>query len=177
MASRAAKRYAQAVFSLAEEKGSIDQWQADLARLDALVSDERAALYLDSPNVSPADKQKLLDSVLADSSPEVRNLAHLLLRRHRIEIVHEMVAIFEQYVLDERGITIAEVTTAEPLDEQGQQVVRERLSSLVGRDVELRLKTDPAIIGGIVARIGDQLIDGSVINQLRRLRARLAAAS
>ena len=78
---------------------------------------------------------------------------------------------------DERGIAIAEVTTAEPLDEEGQQIVRERLSRLTGRDVELQLKIDPSIIGGIVARIGDQLIDGSVINQLRRLRARLAAAS
>lgn len=175
MASGAAKRYAQAVFSLAREKGSFDQWQADLARLDALVSDERAAHYLESPNVSVADKQKLLDSALAENSPEVRNLARLLLQRHRLEIVHDMVEIFEQYVLEERGIAIAEVTTAEPLDEQGQQIVRERLSRLVNRDVQLRLKTDPAIIGGIIAKIGDQLIDGSVINQLRRLRTRLAA--
>ena len=177
MASRAAKRYAEAVFGLAQEKGSVDQWQADLARLDALMSDERAAFYLESPNVSPADKQKLLDAVLAEGSQEARNLARLLLHRQRLDIVHDMVAIFEQSVRDERGIAIAEVTTAEPLDEEGQQIVRERLSRLTGRDVELRLKTDPSIIGGIVARIGDQLIDGSVINQLRRLRARLAAAS
>jgi F-type H+-transporting ATPase subunit delta len=175
MASGAAKRYAQAVFSLAREKGSFDQWQADLARLDALVSDERAAHYLESPNVSAADKLKLLDTALAENSVEVRNLAHLLLQRHRLGIVHKMVEIFEALVLEERGIAIAEVTTAEPLDAQGQQIVRDRLSKLVGRNVELRLKTDPAIIGGIVARIGDQLIDGSVINQLRRLRARLAA--
>lgn len=176
MASGAAKRYAQAVFSLAREKGNFDQWQADLARLDALVSDERAAHYLESPNVSVADKQQLLDAALVGNSAEVRNLARLLLQRHRLEIVHEMVEIFEASVLEERGIAIADVTTAEPLDEQGQRIVRERLSKMVGRDVELRLKTDPAIIGGIVAHIGDQLIDGSVVNQLRRLRARLAAS-
>jgi F-type H+-transporting ATPase subunit delta len=175
MASGAAKRYAQAVFSLAREKGNFDQWQADLARLDALVSDERAAHYLASPNVSEADKQKLLDASLVDNSVEVRNLARLLLQRHRLEIVPDMVEIFQASVLEERGIAIAEVTTAEPLDAEGQRIVRERLSGMVGRTVELRLKTDPAVIGGIVARIGDQLIDGSVINQLRRLRARLAA--
>lgn len=176
MASGAAKRYAQAVFSLARESNSFDQWQADLARLDALVSDERAAHYLASPNVTEADKQRLLDVTLAQNSAEVRNLARLLLQRHRLNIVSDMVTLFEAAVLEERGIAVAEVTTAEPLDEQGQRVVRERLSALVGRNVELRLKTDPAIIGGIVARIGDQLIDGSVINQLRRLRARLAAS-
>lgn len=175
MASGAAKRYAQAVFSLARESNSFDQWQADLARLDALVSDERAAYYLDSPNVSIVDKQKLLDASLADNSAEVRNLARLLLQRHRLEIVHEMVDIYEAAVLEERGIAIAHVTTAEPLDSEGQVIVRDKLSAMVGRTVELRLKTDPAIIGGIVARIGDQMIDGSVINQLRRLRTRLAA--
>jgi F-type H+-transporting ATPase subunit delta len=176
MASGAAKRYTQAIFSLAREKGNFDQWLADLARLNALLSDERAAAYLASPNVSRADKQHLLDAILADSGPEARNLARLLLERQRLEIVPEMFELFQQFVLEERGIAIAEVTTAEPLDEQGQALVRERLGGLVGREIELRLKTDPAIIGGIIARIGDQLIDGSVINQLRRLRARLAAA-
>jgi F-type H+-transporting ATPase subunit delta len=86
-----------------------------------------------------------------------------------------MVELFQAMVLEAQGIAIADVTTAEPLDEAGQAVVREQLSKMVGRDVQLRLTTDPAIIGGIVARIGDQLIDGSVINQLRRLRTRLAA--
>ncbi len=176
MASGAAKRYTQAVFSLAREKGNFDRWLADLARLDSLVRDERAAFYLASPNVSAADKAKLLDTVLAESQPEVGNLARLLLQRQRLEIVPEMYELFQAAVLDAQGIAIAEVTTAEPLDEQGQAVVRERLSHLVGRDVQLRMKTDPAIIGGIIARVGDQLIDGSVVNQLRRLRARLAAA-
>ena len=90
------------------------------------------------------------------------------------EIAPEMNTLFREAVLEERGIAVAEVTTAEPLDAHGQEIVREHLRKLVGRDIELRLKVDPSIIGGIVARVGDQLIDGSVINQLRRLRARLA---
>lgn len=176
MASGAAKRYTQAVFGLAREKGNFDQWQADLARLDALVSDARGAEYLASPNVSVADKQKLLDAALAQNSQESRNLARLLLQRRRLEIVPEMNVRFQELVLEERGIAIADVTTAEPLDERGQEIVRTQLRKLIGRDIELRMTTDPSIIGGIVARVGDQLIDGSVINQLRRLRARLVAA-
>jgi F-type H+-transporting ATPase subunit delta len=176
MASGAAKRYAQAVFSLAREKGNFDQWQADLARLAALVSDERASHYLQSPNVPEGEKLNTLEASLKDSGPEVKNLARLLLQRQRLEIAPEINDIFTESVLAERGIAVAEVTTAEPLDAEGQQIVRERLSKMVGKEIELRMKTDPAIIGGIVARVGDQLIDGSVVNQLRRLRTRLAAA-
>jgi len=175
MASGAAKRYAQAVFGLAREKGNYDAWLSDLARLDALVRDQQAAYYLSSPNVSQTEKLNVLDSSLADSQPEVRNLARLLLQRGRLDSVPDLVERFQAMVLDAQGIAIADVTTAEPLDDQGQAIVRDRLSRIVGRDVQLRLKTDPAIIGGIVARIGDQLIDGSVLNQLRRLRARLVA--
>jgi len=176
MASGAAQRYTQAVFSLAKEKGNFDQWQADLARLDAIVSDVQAAAYLESPRISMSDKQKLLDTALADSGAESRNLAKLLLQRQRLEIAPEMNILFREAVLEERGIAVAEVTTAEPLDTHGQEIVREHLRKLVGLDIELRLKVDPSIIGGIVARVGDQLIDGSVINQLRRLRARLATS-
>lgn len=176
MASGAAKRYTQAVFGLAKEKGNFDQWLADLARLAAIVRDERAAGFLESPNVSNADKLKFLDAALAGNSAEVRNLARLLLQRHRLDIAPDMEQQFQDAVLAERGIAVAEVTTAEPLDAQGQAMISAQLSKLVGRQIELRMKTDPAIIGGIVARVGDQLIDGSVINQLRRLRARLAAA-
>jgi F-type H+-transporting ATPase subunit delta len=175
MASGAAKRYAQALFSLAEEKGNFDAWLADLERLDSLVQDEQAARVLTSPNVSTAQKLAVLDSALAETQPEIRNLAHLLLRRQRLESVSDMVELFRASVLEAQGIAIAEITTADPLNEQEQAVVRERLSKLVQRDVQLHTKTDPAIIGGIVARIGDQLIDGSVVNQLRRLRARLVA--
>jgi F-type H+-transporting ATPase subunit delta len=176
MASGAAKRYTQAVFSLAKEKGNFDQWLADLARLAAVVSDEQAVVYLGSPNISLAAKQTFLDSTLAENSVEVRNLARLLLQRHRLEIAPDMHQQFQDALLEERGIAVAEVTTAEPLDEQGQAIVKAQLGRLVGREIELHMKTDPAIIGGIIARIGDQLIDGSVIHQLRRLRTRLAAA-
>jgi F-type H+-transporting ATPase subunit delta len=79
-------------------------------------------------------------------------------------------------VLAENGIALVDVTTAEPLDEAGQELVRDHLGRLLGKRIELRLREDPDIIGGFVARAGDQVIDGSVVNQLRRLRARLAAA-
>jgi F-type H+-transporting ATPase subunit delta len=177
MASGAGKRYAQAVFGLARESGRFDQWQAELGRLNELVSDPQASVFLGSPNIAETKKIELLDAILAQSQPEARNLAHLLLQRHRLEIVPEIYQIFQDEVLAERGIAVADVTTAEALDEQGQAIVKERLKKLIGKDIELRMSTDPAMIGGIVARVGDQLIDGSVVSQLRRLRNRLAASA
>jgi len=175
MASGAAKRYTQAVFSLAKEKGNFDQWSAELGELASIVSDPQAKVYLASPKVPVTQKQLLLDQTLANSSSEIRNLATLLLQRNRLEIAPGIAEGFQDAVREERGIAVAEVTTAEPLDAEGQAIVRERLSQMVGKEIELRMKVDPAIIGGIIARIGDQLIDGSVLQQLRRLRTRLAA--
>ena len=177
MASSAAKRYAQAVFGLAKERGTLDRWLDDLAALNDLVSDQRAAEVLASPAVSETEKLGLVDRVLAGAQPEARNLAHLLIQRQRIAIIPELAQRYGAAVLEERGIVIAEVTTAEPLGPQEQEMVRTQLSRMVGKTVQLRLNTDPSIIGGVIARVGDRLIDGSVINQLRRLRARLAATA
>ncbi len=177
MASGAAKRYAQAVFNLARERGTLDPWLDDLAALNDLMSDPRAAEFLSSPTVAEPDKLKLVDTALVAGQPEARNLAHLLIQRQRIGIIPEMAQLFGEAVLRERGIVIAQVTTAEPLGQSEQEMVRRQLSRLVGQNVQLRLNTDPSIIGGVIARVGDRLIDGSVINQLRRLRARLVATA
>lgn len=175
MASGAAKRYAQAVFELAKEAERIDRWQADLEVLTGVMADPTVARFLTSPSVEEGAKIKLLDQALAAAQPEVRNLARLLVHRQRLDIIPELYRLFAERVLAERGIAVADVTTAEAIGPREQELVRAQLSRLVGKDVQLRLHTDPTIIGGVVARVGDMLIDGSVVNQLRRLRARLAA--
>ncbi len=176
MASGSAKRYAQALVELAREKGSFDAWQRDLGSLRAVVSDADARSFLDNPSVKASDKNQIVDSVLVDAQPEARNLAHMLIERRRTGIIQDLADLFDEAVLAENGIALVDVTTAEPLDEAGQELVRDHLGRLLGKRIELRLREDPDIIGGFVARAGDQVIDGSVVNQLRRLRARLAAA-
>jgi F-type H+-transporting ATPase subunit delta len=178
MASSVAKRYAEAVLSLAKEQGTMSRWQADLTLLNDVASDEAANAFLTNPTGDATVKLNFLNAVLDkhDAQPEAKNLARLLVERQRLGIISDLHQLFEEAMLAEQGIVYADVTTAEPLDEAGQEVVRQQLSKIVGKEVQLRLKQDPSIIGGIVALIGDQLIDGSVINQLRRLRARLSAA-
>jgi len=178
MASGAANRYAQAVLSLAKEQNTMAQWRADLALLNDVASDEAATAYLGNPSVRNESKVAFLNAVLdkGNGQQEAKNLVGLLVQRQRLDIIPELNQLFEEAVLAEQGIVMADVTTAEPLTETEQEVVRKQLSKIVGKEVQLRLKVDPDIIGGIVALVGDQLIDGSVVNQLRRLRARLSAA-
>jgi F-type H+-transporting ATPase subunit delta len=124
-----------------------------------------------------ADKKALLDKALENAQPEAKRLTDLLLERRRLASVPEIAEQFQSLLLQEKGIVVADVTTAVPIDAAGQQMIQKQLSELVGKDVELRTQVDPAIIGGMVARIGDNLIDGSVSNQLRRLHERLTTSN
>ena len=177
MASGAAKRYTEAVFSIAREKSSFDQWQIDLDALASLMDDASASAIVASPKVTQADKLGVIKAVLKNAQPEAINLAGLLLERGRLPIAPEMASLFREYALAELGIVIADVTTAIPIDKAAETAIKQRLSTLVGKQVEIRTHVDESIIGGIVARIGDQLIDGSVSTQLRRLRDRLEAGA
>lgn len=176
MARGSAKRYAEAVVDLAREQGAFDAWQQDLGTLREIVSEPGTRSFLENPSIPASDKIRVVDSVMADAQPEARNLAHMLIERGRTEIIQDLADLFNEAVLTEKGIALVDVTTAEPLDEEGQALVSDQLGRLLGKRIELRLHEDPDIIGGFIARAGDQVIDGSVVNQLRRLRARLAAA-
>ena len=175
MASTAAKRYAQAVFELAQEADAIAAWDDDLARMSAVATDPTARDYLANPSVPRQSRLELLQAVLPPERAEARNLAALLVERGRVGDLPAILELYRESVRDLRGVVVADVTTAEPLGKRERELVRAQLSAKVGREVELRERVDPEIIGGIVAQVGDQLIDGSVISQLRRLRTRLAA--
>lgn len=176
MASSAAKRYTQALTEIAQESNTFDAWQRDLDTLAALVSDDDVRNYFVSPSVQVDEKLKTAETVLGDAQPEARTLLRMMIERRRLRLLPEIASLFAEEVLASKGIVTVDVTTADALDDAGEQLVRERLKGIVGKDVELRLHTDANIIGGIVARIGDQVIDGSVQNQLRRLRATMNAA-
>ena len=175
MASGATKRYVQAIVEIARETQSFDAWERDLQRLGAMASDQQTAAFLQNPSVQIAEKKKAVDVILKNAQPEARTLAYLLIDRQRTGIIPDLVDAFNEAVLAEKGIVMADVTTAEPLDDKMQAAVRERIGQLVGKKVELRMHTDPEIIGGLIARIGDEVIDGSVQARLRRLRTRLKA--
>jgi F-type H+-transporting ATPase subunit delta len=176
MASRGvAKRYAQAVFGLAEESGTHDQWLADLTRLASAIDDPMVGEFFKSPNVSSERKRAAIQELLpGDDQKLVRNLASMMSDRHRLDSVPLLFEVYRDLVLESRGIAVANVTTAVEMSPAEETRVREGLKSIVGREVELRTSVDPDIIGGMVARVGDRLVDGSVITQLNRLRLQIA---
>ncbi len=175
MASSAAKRYAQAVFELARERGTLDAWQNDLQRLSELSANPAAAAFLANPSASREEKLAVIDRALAGTQQEARNLGRLLVERDRTADASAIAEMFEEMVRADQGIVVAEVITSEEMSHEGKVLVQRRLEDLVGKKVEMRTVVDPAIIGGIIARVGDTMIDGSVVSQLRKLRTRLAS--
>lgn len=176
MASGSAKRYVQAVIELARENGSFDVWQRDLETLGSLVNDAEIRVFLENPSIQSSAKVRAVDAVLQNAQSQTRNLLHMLIERRKVGLIPEIVRLFDEAVLSERGIVLVDVTTADSLNEAGQDLVRRELSRMLGKEIQLRLHQDAEILGGFVARAGDQVIDGSVIQQLRLLRTRLSAA-
>lgn len=175
MIRRAARRYAEAAFALAQQSQAEDVWARDLQRLADLLTVPVAEKALTSPAVPAAQKLAAIDAELPDLQPTVRNLVQLLLRRDRLELLPDIAAAYRELLHRARGIVTAQVTTAVPLDEAQRALLAERLSRYLGRQVELETQVDPAILGGVVARVGDLLLDGSVRGRLEALRRRLAA--
>jgi F-type H+-transporting ATPase subunit delta len=172
----AIRRYAQAVFEMADQQGTLDAWERDLRALADAFADPQVAAFFESPQITSSQKRAAADQILGPQGQQLtRNLIGLLIERGRIGALPQLYTAFHDRLLERQGIVIGEVTTAVPLGPEEVALVRQRLGRLLGKEVEVRTAVDPEIIGGIVARVGDQLIDGSVIGQLRKLRERLVA--
>jgi F-type H+-transporting ATPase subunit delta len=122
-----------------------------------------------------AAKERVLRKVVSDVSPEALNLLLLMIRRGRPGAVEPMIEHFGDLVRRERGVALAEVRTALPLEDAQRTDVINRLRELTDQQVEINEVVDESLIGGITVRIGDRLYDASVRNRLQRLRARLTA--
>jgi F-type H+-transporting ATPase subunit delta len=169
----AAKRYAEAVFEIAKERESFDAWTSDLATIVRVQQDPDVGKLLGSPAVGMPVKEEIVSAYMADSGRLARNMAMLLVNRGRIELAPMIARHYQSMLNEHRGIASANVKSAVPLSAEEVRAVEERLSEMTGRRVVAEVTVDPEIIGGIVARVGDQLIDGSVKGRLEALRKRL----
>ncbi|HEV2527304.1 MAG TPA: F0F1 ATP synthase subunit delta [Thermomicrobiales bacterium] len=177
MARNAARRYAEAIVALARETGSFELWDRDLRRLADSLRDEQTARFLVNPGMPVAEKRKALELILGDGQLEAHNLVRILMENRRLPLLPDIYDVFSEAWLAEQGIVVAHVTTAEPVSADDERLIRQRLTDMTGRKIELRLRVDPELIGGLVARIGDTVLDGSVQSKLRALRQRLNVAS
>lgn len=171
----AARRFADAAFEIGRADGTLDAWERDLGTIrEALGVPELRAL-LEHPAVPYGDKESVLRRVVRGVSAEALNLVLLMVRRGRPGAIDPMVDRFAELLRRERGISLAEVRTALPLDDAQRTAITERLRAITGDRIEMKEAVDESLIGGIAVRIGDRLYDASVRNRLERLRARLTA--
>lgn len=178
MARRAqAKRYAQAVFQIALEKGELDRWQSDLKRIASLQQDDVLVRLLENPKLPFSDKVRLLSERLADINPLALNLVCLLVARGRLGLLGEIAEEYQRLLDSYRGIEPAEVITAVPLEDEDKRKLEERLSDIAGKKVIIYPKVDPALVGGIVARFGGKLLDGSTRSRLEALKKEIGGVT
>jgi F-type H+-transporting ATPase subunit delta len=172
----APRRYAEAAFQLADRDGSIETWRRELEQA-AAATDGQLMAVLANPALPLDQRLQAADRVLAGLSQSVRNTVLLLVRRGRIEQLPRVVAEFVRLVERRAGITHATATSALPLTDLEEKALTARLEQMTGGTVALTTDTDASLLGGLVVRVGDRLIDGSVRGRLERLRNQLASGA
>jgi F-type H+-transporting ATPase subunit delta len=172
-----AKRYAQAAFSLALEHGSIDQWAEGLSWASEAASDPDCKSLLQHAKVPLSNKVKAVNDVFQSTDPLLRNLLCILVARglvaHISAIEHEFRALLDRH----RGRVRVDVTSAVSLDDAESERISKFLKTFTKKDVVISATVDPSILGGLVVRIEDKLIDGSTRTQLNGLRRSITGSS
>jgi F-type H+-transporting ATPase subunit delta len=176
--SSTARRYAEAVFEIAQRDGTIEQWLSQLGTVAAALTDPSDVRRLEDPHVPLKVRTEALNQVLGkEMLPQLGNLLGLVLRRRRVESLTHIAREYRRLYNRHAGIVEAAATSAAELDQADIAALRGRLEKMTGARIELETSVDPSILGGILVRIGDTLYDGSVRGRLERLRARLAAGA
>ncbi|MFQ5873436.1 MAG: ATP synthase F1 subunit delta [Dehalococcoidia bacterium] len=169
-----ARRHAQAVFQIALERDELEKWQEDLDALASAIGDPQLKAVLESPRVRLDDKLELVRRQLSEASPLALNLAGLLVTKGRVSIAPGMAVEFRRLVNAHRGLETVEVTTAVPLDDPIKDHISTRLARATGKEIALSTSISHQIIGGLVVKIGDELLDGSTRAKLVEMRKVLA---
>jgi F-type H+-transporting ATPase subunit delta len=172
---QAAKRYAQAAFEIASESGTVEIWRAEVADVATVLTDSQLAPVLADTKIPVDRRLAMLERALA-VSPLVLNLARLLVSRGRSLDARAVADAFVRMADEQQGIAHASVTTAVRLSQEQLTAIETQLSASLHKQVKATSSVDPAIIGGVVVRVGDKLVDGSVRTRLKRLRLELEGA-
>jgi F-type H+-transporting ATPase subunit delta len=170
----AAKRYAEAAYLIARQDGTESAWLDGLSTMATLFGNPDAQAFLQNSRVPPAQKAELVEKGLAGVDPLVLNLGRLLLRRNKTALGLQIREAFQELVDEAKGISHATVTSAVPLTPDDVKAITQRLTDMTGGEVVVSTEVDESILGGLVVRIGDRLIDGSTKSKLAALKQQLA---
>ncbi len=173
-----AKRYAKAYFELAGEQGRLSEAQAELSEIVAFFDKEselRGVLY--NPVFETVQRKAVLNALLDkfELSKSLRSLLNLLVDKNKLAYVDLVAENFSRMVDEAEGRLKVEVASAAPLDESLVASLRDEFSKLTGKQVELEVEVDESLLGGVVARYGGMVYDGSIKTQLKRMGEALRA--
>ena len=173
------RKYAEALFHLAQETDGIDAVRVDLEDITKLIQQTRELhLFLETPDIEESEKKVFFENVLEN---RVKNstwqFLQLLLRRRRFALLPEILAEYVRMDEEKRGIKRTQVVSAVPLEGGEKELIKSKLEALTGQTILIDTKVDPSILGGIVIYIDGKVIDGSVRTGLEELKTRLLATS
>ena len=173
----AAARYARALFDVSVKDRDLRQVEADLARFAALIhGHETLNRVLLNPAIPTSRKLAIVNALLgsfADLIPPVAKLLRLMATRDRLGLLPEVLRSYRARLLDHLGVVEAQVTTAWPLTPERAAAIERSLAQASRREVTMTTDVDPEILGGVVARLGTTVYDGSVARHLERIRDNL----
>ena len=171
-----AARYARALLDVAIQEGIAERAERDLAAFVGLLAQHPEAQQALTHPAVPAVRKRALTEQLASrlgASTPVTKLLAMLADRDRLSLVKDLLAMYRERLMEHQRVVRAEITTAEALSSDAQAQLQARLARATGREVALTARIDPSIIGGVIARIGSVVYDGSLATQLSKMRNRL----
>ena len=173
-----ARRYAEAALAIADRDGTVETWRAALTSAAAALGRADVARVLANPAMPFDARRSIAEQVLGKTiTGGPLNLVLLLIRRGRPELLPAVAREFQRLYERRVGIVQATVTSAAPLSAAEVKALSERLAGMTGGRVVITVAVDAAILGGVMVRLGDRLIDGSVRGRLERLRSKLASGA
>ncbi len=178
--SGVALRYASALFELARDENALDAVDADVTSMRAMLTDSAdLARLVASPLFSADDQIRALGAVMdkAEISVLTANFVKLTAKNRRLFALPGMLRAFHEVLAAHRGETIAVITSAEPLSDAQMTALKEALAEKAGGTIKLETHVDPTLIGGLIVRLGSQMIDTSVKTRLMGLRAAMKEAA
>ncbi len=167
--------YAQALYELASAGEAVDQIESELQTIDTLLKESfELSKIMIHPGVSLQLKKKLVDSVLAhEGSPLIKKFLFVLIDKRRVNLLSLLFTSYKTVVRQIKGIVMAEVQSTIELTDDNISNLKTKLEKLTGKEVEITSSINPKILGGLVIRFGDKLIDGSVRYKLTKLKQKL----
>ena len=170
-----AQVYARSLFEVATERDQLDDVRDQIGQFaDALHDSRELQTFFFSPYFSTQEKLDGLERVVSDADETVLNFLKLLIEKHRMPVLFRIRRVLDRLWERENKVLPVEITSATELDEQTVQGIGKRIGDQTGQRVELTAKVEPDILGGIVLRVGNQILDASIRNRLERLRRQVA---